>query len=55
MSKPDYINKKIKKVSEIDLLVVLHKLNEEHKQRRREDREALNKALADGFRCGPKL
>lgn len=54
MSKPDYINKNIKKVSEVDLRKALKELNDKHKQQRREDQQALNEALASGFRCGPK-
>lgn len=53
-TKPDYINKKIKKVSKEYLEKVLSELAEKHEQRRKEDRDALNKALSDGFRCGPK-
>jgi hypothetical protein len=51
--KPDYINKEIKKVSEVDLKKALKEVNEKNELDRQEQRESINKALADGFRCGP--
>lgn len=52
--KPDYINKKIKKVSQEHLMKVLEELNDKHERQRREDAIAINEALNSGFRCGPK-
>lgn len=53
-TKPNYINDKIKKVSEVDLKKALNELSEKHKQDRKEMGEAISQALVDGFRCGPK-
>jgi hypothetical protein len=50
---PDYINKEVKKVSEVDLKKALEEVNGKNERDRQEQREATNKALADGFRCGP--
>lgn len=43
-----------KEVSEEHLKNVLHDLHMKHEADRREQGEAINKALSDGFRCGPR-
>lgn len=52
--KPKYINDNIKHVSEVDLKKVLSELAAKHRADRREQGEAIAKALSDGFRCGPR-
>jgi hypothetical protein len=54
MEKPNYINKELKKVSIADLKKVLKEVNDKNNKDRQEQREAINKALVDGFRCGPR-
>lgn len=51
--KPDYINKEVKNVSEADLKKALHEVKEKNERDSREMRESTNRALSDGFRCGP--
>jgi hypothetical protein len=51
--RPDYVNKRLKKVSYEELKRVLRELELKHEKDRREQMEALNRALSDGFRCGP--
>jgi hypothetical protein len=51
--KPNYINKELKKVSEEDLKKAIKEVNDKNERDRQEQREATNKALSDGFRCGP--
>lgn len=55
MKTPDYINLNRKRASEVDLKKILKEVREKNKEYRRAMIEATGKALADGFRCGPKL
>lgn len=51
--KPDYINKEVKNVSEADLKKALHEVKEKNERDSLEMKESINRALSDGFRCGP--
>jgi hypothetical protein len=53
MKTPDYINPNPKKVSEVDLKKALKEINDKNKRDRWQAQIDLNKALNDGFRCGP--
>ena len=49
--KPDYINKKIKKVSRKELLKALKEVNDKNEAQRRADNQAVSDALSSGFYC----
>jgi len=48
---PDYINKKIKKVSRKELLKALKEVNDKNEAQRRADNQAVSDALSSGFYC----
>lgn len=50
----DYINPNPKKVSKAELKAALEKVNDKLEADRREMQQATNRALSDGFRCGPR-
>lgn len=54
--RPEYINppEKWRKISRNEMLQILRELKKKQEEDRRKQREALNEALASGFRCGPK-
>lgn len=49
--KPNYLNKKLKKVSKEYLKNVLHEMHLKHEADRRQAQKDLNEALNSGFRC----
>ena len=52
--KPNYINDNLKEVPLQELKKILNELALKHDKERKEQAEAIHRALRDGFRCVPR-